>query len=57
MQAHQGLYAATSKTPQDQTAAVLLPGAEATPVQTGPGGRDHRPGYGSGCLPSLRYCG
>ena len=56
VQAHQGLCGATGKTPQDQAVAVLLPEAEATPVQTGPAGGSSHPGHGSGCPQSSRYC-
>ena len=57
MQAHPGLCATTSKTPQDPVVAVLLPEADAAPVQTGPGGIGDHPGYGSGCLQSLGHYG
>ena len=56
MQAHQGLCAATGKTPQDQEVAVLLPEAEANPVQTAKAGGSCHPGHGSGCLQSSKYC-
>ena len=56
VQTHQGLCAATGKTPQDQAVAVLLPEDEATPVQTGTAGVSPHPGHGSGCPQSSRYC-
>lgn len=36
MQAYQGICEAIDKTLKDQAVAILQPGAEATPVQTGP---------------------
>jgi len=36
MQAYQGICEAIDKTLRDQAVAILQPGAEATPVQTGP---------------------
>ena len=55
-QAHQGLYAATGRIPQDQEAAVLQPEVEATAVQTGTAGRNSHPGNGSGCPQSSGHC-
>ena len=57
MQTHQGLCAANGRTPTDQAAVVLLPEAEATPVQTGLAGRGPHSWHGSGCPLSLGHCG
>ena len=56
VQAHQGLCAATGRTPQDLAVAVHLPGAEATPLQTRAAGRALLFVRGSGCLQSSGDC-
>ena len=55
--AHQGQCGATGRTPQDQAAAVLQPGAEATLVQSDLTGKSPLPENGSGCPQSSVHCG
>ena len=56
-QAHKGLCAATGRTPRDQAREVLLPGAEATLVQTGLVGKGLHPGYDFECPQNSGHCG